>query len=61
MLNDLFLNLKHYFYAVKDGKWYVGYYKKLPEGHKWVSYYSDYYDGRHRALWVWRFTVSLSY
>lgn len=54
-------NLKHYFYAIKDGTWSCGYHKDTPEDHKWISYYSEWYDGQHRALWVWRFTISNYY
>lgn len=54
--------LKHYFYAAKDGDWYIGLHEPPDDGeHKFVTYYSEWYDGYHRALWIGRLSIELHY
>lgn len=54
--------MKDLFQAAIYGEWHVGFHE-IPstKDHKFISYYSTYYDGDIRALWIGKLCIELSW
>jgi hypothetical protein len=54
--------MKHLWYALRYGQWYIGYCSKKELPNKpYFGYFSDYYDGYHKAFHLWRFYIAVYY
>lgn len=53
----MFNNFKFWLF---HARFYIGYHKQKPSGHKLFSTYHVYYDGDNYALWLGNFSIEVS-